>query len=86
MEALREFRVPLSGSELDPNKKRNVTRNDCSNDSAVTSITIQVEYTNAEKKTRRITKYADGSQTISTTIEELLDDGDDDDDDIEFLD
>lgn len=71
-------------------KKANVgLDDDAPDDDDIASITIQVEYTSTEKKTRKITKYKDGSQTVSTTIEELcdmiLEDDDDDDDHIQFL-
>jgi hypothetical protein len=87
--------MPLShprslSSPMVVQKKVNVGLDDNSPDE-IASITIQVEYTNTEKKTRKVTKYKDGSQTIATTIEELadmiLDDDDyyDDDDHTQVL-
>ena len=44
----------------------------------VTSIVIQVEYSDTGKTTRKIITYQDGTQTIHTTIEEMYEDDDDD--------
>lgn len=46
------------------------------NDLFVTSVVIQVEYSDTEKTTRKIITYQDGTQTIHTTIEEMYEEDD----------